>query len=80
MSDTTKTVDFDGEEYTVAKEVLDDVEVLEAWEDGKHATLCRLILGADQWKKFKSKKRSVTEMYEVITLALKDDEDEAAAE
>ena len=78
MSAEVKTVEFDGDSYTVAKEILDDVEVLEAWEDGKHATLCRLILGADQWKQFKSKKRSVSEMYAFLNVALAgDDEDDS---
>lgn len=68
---TTKTVTYDGEEFTVAAETLDDVEVLEAWEDGKHTTMLRAILGPKQWTSFKSKKRGAVQVYELLDAILK---------
>lgn len=68
---TTKTVTFDGEEFVVAAQPLDDVDVLEAWEDGKHTTMLRAILGPKQWAQFKSKKRGATQIYELLDEILK---------
>lgn len=76
MSDTEvqeniHTFEFDGETYTVDIENADDVDVLEAREDAKFATLARLLLGNDQYYgKFKTKKRKTEELFQLCLLAL----------
>lgn len=42
----------DGITYTVSREI--DLDVLEALEDDKPIAAARAILGAEQWKKFRS--------------------------
>lgn len=74
-TETTEVVnsidfEYDGEKYVVPFENLDDVDFLEAREDGKYATATRLALGEVQWKKFKSKKRNTAQLLEVLVLAL----------
>lgn len=54
--------EYDGDKYVFDKSTVDDVEVYEAMEDGKMAVPLRTILGAEQWAKFKSKKRTVEEL------------------
>ena len=49
--------DYDSYTYTVNLEDVDDAGVLEDFEDGKIVIPLRNILGEDQWKVFKSKKR-----------------------
>jgi len=73
---TTRVVEHDGEKYTVSVSPLDDVEVLEAYEDGKYASLARAILGSSQWSTYKSKKRTTVELLDFITKLISDgDED-----
>lgn len=50
--------EFDGKTYKFDRDNTDDVEILEAFEDGKMITALRAILGPEQWATFKSKKRS----------------------
>lgn len=59
---TMVTFEYDGEEYTYDSEDLDDVDILEAWEQGKTITLLRLALGEAQWMKFKRKRRRATDI------------------
>lgn len=67
-----KTVEFDGETYEIPANPLDDVEVMEAWEDEKFTVLLRCLLGPAQWRKFKSKKRTQAELWQLIQKALTD--------
>ena len=69
--DDRLVVEFDGQEFRVAKGALDDVEVLEHWEDGKHTLLLRAILGQQQWNLFKQKKRGLAEIYKLLDLLVK---------
>lgn len=73
---TTREFEYDGETYTVDLEAYDDVEALEAREDQRYATLGRLLLGSAQWKKFKSKKRPVGDLLDMLVLALGIDDEE----
>lgn len=75
---TTKTVTFDGDEYTVAVQPMEDLDVLEAWEDSKYATLARTVLGAKQWATFKQKKRTTAETLQLVValLGLEDADEE----
>lgn len=56
----TDTFEFehDGDTYKVSRESMNDVDVLEQFEDGKIVTPLRSLLGPDQWATYKSKKRS----------------------
>lgn len=54
--------EYDGESYTVAPAAEWDVEALEAFEDQKIITCVRMILGDDQWKRFKSKPRNMGDL------------------
>ncbi len=56
------TFEFDGESYTVAPAAEWDVEALEAFEDQKIITCVRMILGDEQWKRFKSKPRNMGDL------------------
>lgn len=49
---------FDGDDYKFDRNDTDDVEILEAFEDGRMVTALRAILGPAQWATFKSKKRT----------------------
>lgn len=68
-----RNVEFDGESFSFSADLLDDVEVMEAWEDGKHTTLLRHLLGPDQWAKFKKKKRPVVDIYNLLNAILEDE-------
>jgi hypothetical protein len=62
---------FDGETYTIAPTTEWDLDALEAYEDGQIARCVRLILGADQWKAFRSKPRTVGELSDLFDAAQK---------
>lgn len=55
--------EYDGETYSIPSHAKAwDVDVLEAVEDGKIATAARALVGADQWRQFKAKRRSVEDL------------------
>lgn len=56
------TFTFDGESYTITSAAEWDLDALEAFEDQKVVTCVRLILGADQYKRFKTKRRTVGQL------------------
>lgn len=58
--------EFDGEEYVIATASDWDVEVLEAFEDGNIVQTVRALLGADQWARFKSKRRTVGDLNDLF--------------
>ena len=70
---TVREVTFKGVTFFVALDIFDDLEVLEAWEDGKHVALTRAILGKEQWAVFKSTKRPVEDLYLLLTELIKAD-------
>ncbi len=51
------TIPFRGVDYTITRELVDDVEIFELLEDGKSLTALRRMLGADQWAAFKEANR-----------------------
>lgn len=69
----TRTVEHEGVTYVVAAEPLNDLEVLEAWEDQKYVAMCRAILGAEQWATYKNTKRTAVEMLELVTKLVSND-------
>ena len=55
VEDSVLTFEFDGKTYTVDKEKLaEDIDILEAFEDGKIITPLKLILGDKQWLAFRA--------------------------
>lgn len=49
---------FDGQRYTIPREQLDNVELMEMLEDGKTVTAIRGYVGLDQWARFKDQVRT----------------------
>lgn len=65
--------EFDGRTYVVPPVTEWDVDAIEAVEDGRMATACRALLGEEQWRAFKSRKRTVADLrdlYQTIEAAL----------
>lgn len=55
--DNIITFDFEQRVYTIDKnKFTDDIDILEAFEDGKIITPIKLMLGDQQWLRFKSTK------------------------
>ncbi len=54
--------DFDGDTYAVPPAREWDLDVLEAYEDGRIAATCRALLGPAQWETFRSKPRKVADL------------------
>lgn len=46
---------FRGAEYTVANDCLDDLDVMESFEDGRYISGIRTVLGDEQYAAFKAK-------------------------
>lgn len=61
------TFEYDGVTYTVARDSVDDVDVIEAYEDRNIVTAARTILGPVQWATFKSKKRKSADLGDLTT-------------
>ena len=64
---------FEDETYTITAADDWSLDALEAYEDGKVATLIREILGANQWATFKSNPRKVadlTALFEAAQVAM----------
>ena len=55
---TTTTFTFRGVTYTVPRNAMDDLEVLEALEEDKFITVIRKTIGDAQWKTFKDTSRT----------------------
>lgn len=55
----TEPISFehDGETYTIAADAVNDLELLEDFEDGKNLSGIRRLLGAEQWARFKDSAR-----------------------
>src|SRR5882672_1831562 len=52
----------DGVEYSFSSDILDDVEVVEAFSDKNTIGMVRAILGPTQWSRYKSKKRTMADL------------------
>lgn len=74
MLDTADTVTLEhaGETYAVEKIDPEDppVDLMEALEDGKAVAACRLLLGDDQWAKFKKSKPKASDLNRLVSKAL----------
>jgi len=52
------TVEWNGHEYTIAGEALDDAELLEYFTDENFIGALRLMLGDAQWRAYKDNERN----------------------
>ncbi|MEV0267722.1 hypothetical protein AB0H43_03020 [Hamadaea sp. NPDC050747] len=56
------TFEFDGETYTIEPADSWDLEALEEYEANRIAGCVRLVLGEAQWRKFRSKRRTIGDL------------------
>ena len=63
--------EYEGEEYTIPPTRKWSVDAIEAVEDEKIATLCRAILGREQWARFKSTPRDAGDLDDFVSALLK---------
>lgn len=56
------TVVFDGETYTLPVKEDWDIAILEAAEEGRVSTIMRLLLGPEQYAKFRSRHTKIREL------------------
>jgi len=68
---TLVTFDFDGVTYTIPTADEWSLDAIEAFEDGKNASLMRAILGPVQWAKFKSVPRKGADLGNLFEAAEK---------
>jgi len=59
---------YDGYDYTVDKEMITDLDVLELFEDDKLIKAIKMILGAKQWAQFRSKRRGSKDLNDLAKL------------
>lgn len=60
------TVHYDGTDYTIPAATEWDLDVLEAFEDGKILTCVRALFGADQWAAFRSSHSTVADLSDLM--------------
>lgn len=68
---TEVSFEYDGETYTYDKTVLDDVDVLEAVDRNQLTVLVQAVVGAEQYQKFKEKRRTISELAEFSKVCFK---------
>lgn len=69
--------EYDGETYEIMPASEWDLDAIEAFEAQKASTGIRLILGAEQYKRFKRKRRKVSDLsalFEVMQKAVMGDQ------
>lgn len=71
----TKTVTFDGVDYTVAAVPLEDLDALEALEDGKYAAFAKAVLGAKQYATFRADHKKTADVFKLVDVLLGDVEE-----
>lgn len=70
---STVAFEFDGDKYEIATTDEWDLDVLEAYEDGKIVATVRALVGPDGWATFRAKPRKVSalnDFFEAIQGAL----------
>lgn len=50
---TDATITWNGNDYTISAEAMDNLELFEAIEENRHLTAMKGFLGTDQWNRFK---------------------------
>lgn len=73
---TTKIVTHKDVNYVIAENPFEDLDVMEAFEDQKYATLVRLLLGPKQWATYKQTRRTTSETLELAAALLGVEADE----
>jgi len=71
MTSPAATFVFDEQTYTIPTADEWSIEALEAFEDGKIATLMREVLGSEQWATFKAKRRTMSDLNDLFGAANK---------
>lgn len=61
------TVTYDGETYEIDPVSEWDLDVLEAYEDGRLVVLTRSLLGDEGWTRFRAKPRKVADLEGLFT-------------
>ena len=56
------TIEFDGETYAIPPSSEWDIEVIEAAEEGRIVASTKLLLGPDQWAKFRKDHKTAGEL------------------
>lgn len=72
----TKVVTFDGEEYTVPKYVLEDLDALEAFEDRQYTHFAKAVLGREQYATFRKTHSDSTSLFNLANALLGGDDEE----
>ena len=57
--------EYDGQPYEVEKDMLEDLDILEQFEENKVVKPIRSLLGEAQWATFKSKRRSAKDLSDI---------------
>lgn len=70
-TDQPTPFEYDGETYTVTASRDWDLDALDAFEEGHIVSAVRIILGPDQFKRFRSKRRTVGELNDLFEAAQK---------
>ncbi|MFD6638329.1 hypothetical protein ACFWDN_21210 [Micromonospora chalcea] len=70
-TDQPTSFEYDGETYQVAPSKDWDLDALAAFEDGAILRAVTLILGAEQMKRFRSKKRTIGDLNALFETAQK---------
>lgn len=65
-TDADVTFDYDGTTYTIPATKDWDLDVLEAYEDGKIAATVKAVLGAKQYATFRSVPRKVSDLADLF--------------
>lgn len=68
--DGSVTFDYDGNTYTVKADVLDDLETMLLFEEGKILSTVRACIGPEQWAAFVAKKRNVSKDFSDFASAM----------
>lgn len=71
--DAPVSFEYDGETYEIPKTLAWDLDVLEAYEDGRVLACVRALLGDEAWKRYRAKPRTVgdlTDLFEALQGAL----------
>lgn len=63
------TFEYDGESYTIAPAAEWPLEVLDEFEDGRLTSCVRVLLGDDQWSRFRSKPRTLGDLNNLFDAA-----------
>lgn len=74
--EATKVVEFDGAQYTVSTTPYEDLDVLEAHEDGKYSLLAKALLGPVQYAQFRKDHKKTEQLILLIAALLGDDEED----